>query len=200
MGYPISAPRYAAGAPVDNPLFTDIIAQLGVLTGQESGAANACDVPPIPNGSFEIDSNGTVNPNNWGFSPFTGGAGIVTNNDSSHGRYSYRVTHPGGAGNGGGTLTLMPSPAYTVTLPCSIGQAFTLMFDTKATLPGIRTKVILRWFDGSMAQIGTDITAKDINGTYPSTWYTHIPLTWFPLRLLHPPVSSRSLLSLGTLR
>ena len=166
MGYPINAARYAAGAPVDNPLFTDIIAQLGVLTGQESGAANACDAPPIPNGSFEIDPDTTVQPTGWTFEPATGGSGQVTKNDSSHGQKSYRVIDPGGAGNGGGTLSL------TGYLPCGISQSFTLLFDTKATLPGIRVKVLLRWFDGTKAKIGTDITAMDINGTYPSTWTT----------------------------
>ena len=166
MGYPINAARYAAGAPVDNPLFTDIIAQLGVLTGQESGAANACDAPPIPNGSFEIDPDTTVQPTRWTFAPATGGSGQVTTNDSSHGQKSYRVIHPGGAGNGGGTLTL------TDYLPCGISQSFTLLFDTKATLPDIETKVLLRWLDGTKAKIGEDITMLDINGTYPSTWTT----------------------------
>ena len=178
----INPARYAVDAPIDNSLLTDIISAEVILAGQESGASNACDVPPVPNGSFELDPNVTAQPTGWGFAPFTGGSGVTTYNDSSHGSFSYRVIHPGGAGNGGGTLTLMPnSVTYPVPLPCSISQAFTLRFDTKATLPGIRTKVILRWFDGSGTQIGTDITAKDINGSYPASWYTYsidlVPVT-----------------------
>ena len=58
----------------------------------------------VPNGSFEIDSDVDGIPDSWVKNLYSGGAGALESTDVAHAAKSYKFTHPGGAGNGGGYL------------------------------------------------------------------------------------------------
>lgn len=77
----------------------DVIDNLNFLNGQ-IGSLAADD---ILNGSFEVEG-ATGIPANWERTLFAGGAGAFETANPMHGEQGYKFTHPGGGGNGGGSL------------------------------------------------------------------------------------------------
>lgn len=167
MAWPINSSRYDPKSPGSTDLFSDIIGQITVHDGLLSGIQQASNCPLVPNGSFELDANLTVTPTGWTPSALTGGSGYVSTSDSSHGSRCYMAIHPGGALNGGMTLTT------TEALPVSIGQAFTLFFDAYSTNATVRIKADVIWYDKDGAQIGATQNVVDEDGSIPGTWNTY---------------------------
>lgn len=163
MTWPIAPSRFDPNSPGSTDLFGDIIAQILSNSSDISSTVNASNVPPLANGSFELDASGTVIPTGWDYTALPGGSGQVTNTESSHGANSYKATHPGGALNGGVVLRTL------VALPVSASQAFELYFDTFASVAGVRTTVKVHWYDGGLSEIaGSPVTVFDQNGSYPT--------------------------------
>jgi hypothetical protein len=96
----ITTAELAVGKPITNELLEKfknrddfLNAQVGTLAGIS-----------ISNPSFEVDSDGDGQPDNWTITFFTGGTGVIDTATAVHGAVSYKFTHPGGAGNGGGFM------------------------------------------------------------------------------------------------
>lgn len=70
-----------------------------------NGRIGTIDLQGIQNGSFEIDSDGDGVPDNWVRALYPGGTGLIDTAAATHGTNAFKFTHPGGVGNGGGTLT-----------------------------------------------------------------------------------------------
>lgn len=165
MTWPINPSRYAVDSPGTKDLFKDIIDQIALNTGDISSIINASNVPPVPNGSFEIDAVGVSQPTGWTMVPKPGGSGVVTNTDADHGQKSYRATHPGGAFKGGVELTT------TDFMPVSVGQGFELYISTRATNANVSSVVLAYFYDANQALIaGSPVNIINIIGNYPTAW------------------------------
>lgn len=69
-----------------------------------NGQIGSLATDDILNGSFEVEDGATGIPANWDRTLFAGGAGAFETTAPMHGAKAYKFTHPGGGGNGGGTL------------------------------------------------------------------------------------------------
>ncbi len=108
-----------ADKPITADLFKTIKDNEDYLYGTITGQA----VAGVLNGSFEIDSDADGVPNNWEWNAYSGGSGAQST-VCSHGAYSFAITHPGGAGNGGGYLVSDFIPATTY-------GGYSIFFDIK---------------------------------------------------------------------
>jgi hypothetical protein len=96
----ITTAELSVGKPLTNELMEKfknrddfLNAQVGTISGIS-----------ISNPSFEVDSDGDGQPDNWTITFHTGGTGSIDTSTAVHGAVSYKFTHPGGAGNGGGYM------------------------------------------------------------------------------------------------
>ncbi|MBT9175247.1 MAG: hypothetical protein DDT22_00921 [candidate division WS2 bacterium] len=95
----------------------------------------------VPNGSFEIDVNNDGIPDGWTRHLYPGGIGSFDAGHFVHGSRSYRFTHPGGVGNGGGVLT----SDFIETDPFT---RKTLYFILWSHAPTMRNIVRISYYDG----------------------------------------------------
>ena len=172
MIWPIVSSRYAVDAPTSEDLFSDIISQITSNTGAISSVNQLGNSISIGNGSFEDDANLVVQPESWNFTGLTGGSGLVTTTDSYHGARSYRVTHPGGAGKGGGMLDtgVMGTSGF---IPVCIGQSLEMWFGMKSSVSNVRVMVDAYWYDNNQSLIGSAVNIFDTTGI-STTWRTYV--------------------------
>lgn len=99
---PITTAEIQSGQPVIGPV------GFGQKTKENfdflNGQIGSLEAQTILNGSFEVEEGATGIPANWERTLFPGGAGVFETADPMHGAKGYKFTHPGGGGNGGGTL------------------------------------------------------------------------------------------------
>jgi hypothetical protein len=123
----------------------------------------------IPNGSFEVDSDNNGYPDNWNWSGYGGGKLELVTIEGGAGRRTVKITHPGGNGNGGGTLE-------SDYLPCAAGdiRSFSLLHWAQE---GLNNKVAVHFFDD---------TQKPLSSGYEQVLFDTVysPLT--PERLILP--------------
>lgn len=142
-----------------------VIDDLNYLYNQLSGLTGLA----VPNSSFEGDVDVDNVPDQWAKTLYSGGAFVITGTGLAdtnviHGRRAVKLTSPGGAGNGGGTLT---TSDFIEVTPNRVLTVSWQMFSTIAT---IRNKVQILWYDGAQAAISTtDLYSSITNG-----------LTWAP--------------------
>jgi hypothetical protein len=95
----ITTAELAVGKPITNELLEKFRNRDEFLNAQVGTLAAVS----ISNPSFEVtDTAASGGISNWTFTAFTGGGGTVDTSTSVHGTQSVKITHPGGAGNGGG--------------------------------------------------------------------------------------------------
>lgn len=103
----------------------------------------------IQNASFEVDSDGGGVPDGWDWSTYPGGAIAIDTTTPAHGTQAVKITHPGGAGNGGGTLT----SDYVV---CDqLVQQF-VGFIHWASAAGMKNRVQVKYYDKSKVLLSTE--------------------------------------------
>lgn len=96
---PISTSELSVGKPITNELMEKFRSRDEYLNTQV-GTLAAIE---ISNPSFEVtDTAAAGGVASWDFTAYTGGSGTVDTSTSVHGTQSIKITHPGGAGNGGG--------------------------------------------------------------------------------------------------
>ena len=117
----------------------------------------------IVNPSFELDTDSNGIPDSWTRTLFTGGTSTLDLTDSSHGRRAFKLTSPGGIGNGGGYLESLEF------LECSPNRPVVLTWQMKSTAVDVRNKVDLRWYDRTFVTIAT-ATVFDNNASNPTAW------------------------------
>ncbi|MDI6808274.1 MAG: hypothetical protein QME66_04735 [Candidatus Eisenbacteria bacterium] len=115
----------------------------------------------VPNPSFEIDTDADGKPNCWTFAAYPGGSGVLVS-DGMHGAKRFRFTHPGGSGNGGGTLVSNVVPATELTRQY-VG------FCMYASVTGIGVAVLVNCYNASLSFISAaslyDTTAVPTTAT-----------------------------------
>jgi hypothetical protein len=165
----------ATGAPVTQTLWRKVKDNLDyLLSGISTGGVSAT----VLNGSFEADSNNDGIPDTWTRSLYAGGASGVDTTTPMHGAKTIYLTHPGGAGNGGGYF----ESDYVIIhqlIPRRIGW---LMYSTAA---GMKNEVLVRAYDKDLTEIGsgTVIYTSTSNPTTPT----------YCIRSVTPPANARFL-------
>lgn len=102
----------------------------------------------IPNGSFEIDSDSDGIPDSWTKNLYPGGAGSYEITNPAHGAKSYKFTHPGGAGNGGGYLESDYIEIHGL-------KTYWISWILWASVAGIKNIVQVRYFDKDKVELGS---------------------------------------------
>lgn len=128
----------------------------------------------IKNGSFE---SGTSNvPSAWTWTAYTGGDKLLDTSDQRHGEQSFKVTSPGGAGNGGGYIE---TTDYFEVDPLLY---YRVQWEMKSSAAGVNNKVEITWYTSALASIST-------SALYDSS---SNPTSWTPLsRRVVPPATAR---------
>lgn len=144
----ITEAEIAAGEPISQPLmqkvkenFDDHEARLNAGGGGQS------TVGAILNGSLETDSDADDIPDNWTRFFFPGGTGEYDTADYVHGTKSYKFTHPGGTGNGGGYLE-----SDYIFFNHLFAPALTMAY--KASAAEMKFDVVARFFDRNRTFLG----------------------------------------------
>ena len=143
MSYSSISSSVGVGKPVPASLLQQISDDLDYLNGQ----IGTIGVADIPNGSFEIDSNSDGTPDNWTFTPYTGGSGAIDSTVPAHGANCVTCIHPGGVGNGGGIWE-------SDYVPCDELAMRTLSFISWAGAPGMKNQALVRFFDKGKVEVG----------------------------------------------
>jgi len=133
----------AVDKPITQSLFQKIKDNFDALNGSSAGVVNG-----IGNGSAEIDTDADDVPDGWTASEYTGGTIGIYATAPEHGTYAFYMTHPGGAGNGGGTFT-------SDYVPCSDLQPINVKFIHWATAAGMKNQVRVLWYDEDKVALGT---------------------------------------------
>jgi hypothetical protein len=95
----ISTAELSAGKPITNELMEKFRNRDEFLNGQ----VGTLSAVTISNPSFEVsDTSVAGGAANWTFTALLGGGATIDTSTSIHGAQSVQITHPGGAGNGGG--------------------------------------------------------------------------------------------------
>lgn len=155
----------ATGNATKKSFADSVVDDLTYLYGQL--ASTTGDKASIVNGSFEIDGDADGVPDGWTKSDFTGGVFSITGNGLTdtvchQGARAVKYVHPGGVGNGGGTLT---STEFEV-VPLKTYSFSWVTYSTAATLYNI---VSVEWFTAAKASISTT-TLSVISTNNPSAW------------------------------
>lgn len=125
----------AVDAVIDTTLMTKIKDDLDYLYGQGSLLRGS-----VPNGNFEIDADEDGVPDGWTRSLYAGGVGEFDETTPMEGMRSWKFTHPGGNGNGGGYLT----GEY---LECSEYESYGLYALHYTSVTGIKDKIQIQYYD-----------------------------------------------------
>lgn len=112
------------------------------------GALGTVTTEGLQNGSFEIDGGADNIPDGWTLSLYPGGTGGM-NSTSAHGAKSFRFTHPGGAGNGGGYLE-------SDYIPISEYDKYMMSWIWWTTVSGMHIEVLARYFDKDKVPISDE--------------------------------------------
>jgi hypothetical protein len=165
----------AVGKALVQALFQRMKDNLDWLYAAIGGMASS----EIPNGSFEIDSDGDGAPDGVTINLYAGGSSGLYTTAPGHASKSLYFTHPGGSGNGGGYGTL----DYT---PCSPYKPVPIAFITWATAAGMRNMVEMLWYDkDKVALSGGDASTTIYDSTTNPTGRTRF------LRVVTPPSDAR---------
>ncbi len=157
----IDAAKHAAGKPVVGAggWAEEILGNLNHLYGV-LGTIAAGD---IPNGSFEIDSDADGIPDNWTRSLYPGGTGARDTLTPAHGAAGIKLTHPGGASNGGGSFT-SDYVACSPSLPEILGLIHW------ATAAGMHNKIQITYYNSAKVELSTaDLYDSTANPTTATT-------------------------------
>jgi len=136
----------------------------------------------IPNGSFELDSDGDGIPDSWTWSAYPGGTTGIETTSPAHGAAAIKQVHPGGAGNGGG----YHESDY---VPCSELQQEIISLIHWASAAGMHNVVEITFYTAAKVVISTaQLYDSTANPTAPTRMLLGItpPATarYYKLRLL----------------
>lgn len=96
----------------------------------------------VPNGGFELDSDGDGVPDSWTWSAYAGGTISIGTTTPLHGGAYVKIVHPGGTGNGGGYI-------HSDYMPCSEFSPEIIHVLWRANVPTMRNKIAIRWYDAA---------------------------------------------------
>ncbi len=139
----------------------DVFIDNSVYLYNALGGSGGSALNIVPNSSFENDVDADGIPDQWTRTLYTGGSGALVSTDSADAKFSYKFTHPGGAGNGGGYLT---SDYVTWSTFRMLGVAVSL----KCSVAGIKVIVRVKFYDKDKAFLSNvDVYTSTAN---PLVW------------------------------
>ncbi len=151
----------AVGKPVKQALMQQIKDNFDDLNTRVTAVVEAI----VPNGSFEVDSDSDGIPDNWTRSLYTGGSSSFDTSTPVHGAKAYKITSPGGSGNGGGYL----DSDYILCSPnCTVAIGWLL----KSSVAGIHNLVEILWYTAAKSYIST-ATLYD-SAANPTSWTAYV--------------------------
>lgn len=160
MGYEgIENSEIAVRKPITAELMRKIKGSFDWLYSQVSAFAGPN--PNLANPSFELDTDSDGIPDGWTRSLYTGGAGVYDVDDAIDGMKSYKFTHPGGAGNGGGYLE-------SDYFGCNPLNPPWLGWMIKCSATGVKNILQARYFTRNKTPISDQNVVTDT--TNPSGW------------------------------
>lgn len=164
---PITNAEIQSGQPVIGPggFGQKTKENFDFLNGQ-IGSVAAND---ILNGSFEVEDDAISGvPANWDRTLFPGGAGAFDTVVPMHGAQGYKFTHPGGGGNGGGSLQ---SDFF------AIGEIRALLLEWLhyVSAAGMHETVEVAYFTGAQVSVSTQ-TIYDSTSNPTSPTHRLLPL------------------------
>lgn len=166
----------ATGTATKKSLIDAIIDNETYLYGQLANSTG--DKTSVVNGSFEVDGDADGVPDGWTKALLTGGAVTLTGNGLADtvcqsGARAIKFVHPGGGGNGGGTLTSTTGFEVTPTKPlCVTWQWY-------STLSTLNNLVDISWYTAANAFISTTNLATVSTGN-PSAWALQSAIAYPP--------------------
>ncbi len=122
----------------------------------------------IPNGSFELDSDGDGVPDSWTWTAYPGGGKALSS--GAHGANCFAITHPGGAGNGGGWIR-------SDYVPCSEWLPEVLSLQHWATAAGMKNIIDVHFYSASKTWLSS---SRLYNSTNNPTSPTQLILGFTP--------------------
>ncbi len=123
----------------------------------------------IPNGSFEVDSDNDGVPDNWTFSPYSGGSLAYDTTTPSHGAKAIRITQT--TASGGGLLD-------SDYIPCSEHCYVNIRAMHKASAAGMDNRIQLSYYSATKSYIST--VSAYASTANPTSW-TEIIATLLPV-------------------
>lgn len=156
----ITSAEVAQDAPLTTTLMTKIKDNIEYLYSQ---SAQALDVP---NGSFEVDTDSDGTPDNWTKNLYPGGALATDSTTPADGARAIKFTHPGGAGNGGGSLT-------SDYIPCSESETYWLRFFHRASAAGMKNIVQVQYYTAAKVANGAAVALYSSTSN-PASWTRYV--------------------------
>lgn len=115
----------------------------------------------ILNGNFEIIGSASDLPANWTRTLFSGGDGDFDTTTPMEGSQSYEFVHPGGGGNGGGSLE-------SDYFPITANREYQLDWLHWVDAAGMHDSVEVEYFTGAKVSISTEVVYDSVaNPTSP---------------------------------
>lgn len=128
----------------------------------------------ILNGGFQQYTGLITNvPDNWVFTPYTGGAGAIDTTTQPEGLNSFKITVPGGSGNGGGYIESYVSGTGGALVPCNPNEDFWASWWYQSSVATVTNLVQVRWFNAAGAFISASTLWSGSSGQ-PSTWTQNV--------------------------
>lgn len=153
---PLTTANVTSGKPWTTSIATKIKDCLEYLYSV-AGASGAI----LQNGGFELDSDADGVPDSWTKGLYPGGAGALYTTTPAHGAQSWSFTHPGGAGNGGGSLT----SGY---VECSEYRTAGISLLLWATAAGMKNIIQIQYYTKAKVANGAVVTLGTITSN-PAT-------------------------------
>lgn len=156
----------SVGDPTRQELIAAIITEITEL--QTDLAATIGDRMVI-NGSFESDGDADNIPDGWETDLYTGGSegrseDVGAGTLSGHGKWSYRFTHPGGGGNGGGEIFT----AAGVFMEITPHRPYMLTWLNKNSVAAVTNSVEVLEYDAEQSLLATTVIFTQ--STNPTAW------------------------------
>jgi hypothetical protein len=142
---PLTTAEIASGKAVTTTKITKIKDCLEYLYGEGALLKGS-----IPNGGFELDADSDGIPDGWTQSLYAGGSATFDTAAPMEGMQSYKYVHPGGTGNGGGTLT-------SDYLECSEYVLYTLYALHYTSVTGIKDKIQVQYYTKAKVANGSAV-------------------------------------------
>lgn len=153
----------AVGDPTRKTAFADAV--IDNFAYLKSVSDTVLSSTAILNGSFESDTDADGVPDSWTFTPYTGGTKTHDSTDQRHGQYSFKMTSPGGASNGGGILQ---SSEFFEVSPLGL---FSLSWFLKSSDAGVKNEVVALWYKSDQTASATPSTTLYSEATAnPTSW------------------------------
>lgn len=116
----------------------------------------------VPNGSFEIDTDGDGRPDSWTVNLYPGGSSTLDGNNAAHGSKCITFVHPGGVNNGGGS-------ADSEYIQCAELQRRILGAIMWATASGMKNIIRALYYDKSKVYLSSaDLYTGTASPTTPT--------------------------------